>query len=355
MLEKFGTGQGWLKAGFLGFPKSGKSYTGSLLAIGLCEYMKLDKPVAFFDTEGGTEYLVPLFKKAKIELTGIRARSFSDLMALAQEAEKEASILIVDSITHPWRELCDSHLKQINEQLAKKQKPPRTRLEFPDWNKIKENWGRWTDFYLNSRLHIIICGRAGFEWEMQDREDGPGKDLIKTGVKMKVESEFGFEPSLLIQMERVQEIDEHGRQKRAFVHRATVIGDRFAVIDGATCDDPGFEFFLPHIELLRPGAYAPIDTAVKTDTGVDEQGDDAFTRERRLKTIALEEIQGELLRFYPGQTTEHKTAKAELISSVFDTRSWTKVEGMGLERLKKGLAEIRARLYPTEQKEEVAS
>lgn len=350
LLQRFGTGQGFLKAGFLGFPKSGKSYTSSLLAIGLYKYLKLSGAVAMFDTEGGSEYLAPLFKEAGIEFLGIRSRSLGDLITVARECESDGHpILIGDSMTHVWREVCESYLKQINEALRAKNKPMRTRMEFQDWAPIKAKWAEWTDLYLNSKLHVIICGRAGYEWDFEEREDGSGKDLVKTGVKMKTEAEFGFEPSLLVQMERVQLRDDEKKLTKVFVHRATVIGDRFAALDGKSSDDPGFDFFMPHVEMLVPGAHAPIDTEKKTDMGIGEDGEDQYHKERRERTILLEEIEGELLRAWPGQTKEDKTSKANAIETAFGTRSWTKVEGMGKEKLQGGLKTIRDMIAPKEQ------
>ena len=40
----------------------------------------------------------------------------------------------------------------------------------------------------------MIAGRAGYDYDYEQREDGTGKDLVKTGIKMKTEGEFGFEP-----------------------------------------------------------------------------------------------------------------------------------------------------------------
>ena len=55
--------------------------------------------------------------------------------------------------------------------------------------------------YLNSPLHIVLCGRAGFDWDFNETEGDDGsikKELVKTGVKMRVESQFGFEPAQLL-------------------------------------------------------------------------------------------------------------------------------------------------------------
>src|SRR3990167_5284434 len=272
-LQKMGTGQGYLKAGFLGFPKSGKTYTAAKLALGTRKFFGAKGPVGFFDTEGGSEYVSGMIKKESGEsIVGLRSRAFIDLMAVAQESETSGvSVLIVDSITHVWRELCDAYLQQVNERLANQKRSPRRRLEFQDWAAIKNQWSQWPDWFLNSKLHVIICGRAGFEWAFEDHEiSATGetkKELVKTGVKMKVEAEFGFEPSLLVEMERIQNIEN-----KTMAHRATVLGDRFGIVDGKSADNPDFDFFKPHIELLSKGSHAPIDTAVKSDFGIDEIG-----------------------------------------------------------------------------------
>jgi AAA domain len=349
LLQKLGTGQGHLKAGFLGFQKSGKTYTAALLGIGTRKVFGLTGPLAMYDTEGGSEYIAPLVKRETgIDMVGMRSRSFDDLVSMAHECvEAGVSVLVVDSVTHVWRELCDAYMKQVNEGIERqnerfsKKRPLRSRLEFQDWAHVKGVWARWADFYVNSPLHIIICGRAGYEYDMQDNDRG-GKELVKTGIKMKTEGEFGFEPSLLVEMEREQE--SNGEGGFTLRRRATVLGDRFGVIDGATTIDPTFEFFAPHVAMLKPGAHATIDTRVKTDTGVDEEGDGEWGRERKSRTILCEEIQGELVAVYPGQKAEEKKAKADLIFAAFKTRSWTAVESMDSDRLRRGLAFIRREL-----------
>jgi len=359
LMKPMGTGQGYLKAGFLGFAKSGKTYTAMLLALGTRALFGLDGPIAFFDTEGGSEYVAENIKALTgKDLIGVRSRSFSDLVAVAREAEKEGvSVLIADSMTHVWRELCDAHLKSINEGRKKKNLGPRYRLEFQDWGIIKGKWAEWTDLYLNSKLHIVIAGRAGFEYDYEENEETNKKELIKTGIKMKTEGEFGFEPSLLVEMERVQKLGD----KTEFLHRATVIGDRFGVVDGAQRDNPTFDFFKPHVMKLTPGAHAPIDTEIKTDLGVDQDGDAQWQREKRERTILCEEIQGELLRHWPGQTKEEKQAKLEAIEKAFGTRSWTRVESkVSIMDLRNGLKVLKGDTaigdrYEQERKEAIES
>jgi hypothetical protein len=364
LLITMGKGQGYLKAGFLGFPKSGKTYTATLLAIATREHFKLKGPIGFFDTEGGAEYVAPLIKLATgMDPVGVRSRSFDDLVTTAEECVKEGiSVMIADSMTHVWRELCDAHLKDVNDARKRKNLPARHKLEFQDWGIIKGTWAKWTDLYLNSKLHIVIAGRAGFDYDYDENEETGRKELIKTGIKMKTEGEFGFEPSLLIEMEQVQNLPQGGRSRGkprpglSVSRRAVVIGDRFSVIDGAEATfttasganklktelGAVTKFFGAHLAMLTSGAHAPIDTEIKSSTGVDETGDAQFYRDRRDRTILCEEIQGAILKLYSGQTAAEKKAKADLLEEVFHTRSWTKVETLiALPDLRAGLETIR--------------
>lgn len=340
-LTKLGNEQGYLKAGFLGYQKSGKSFTAVLLAIGTRKFFNLQGPIAFYDTESGSGYVAEMVKKETgTDLLGCRSRSFKSLMQFTQDCmEAKVSVAIVDSITHPWRELCDSYLLQLNEARKSKGWNPLQKLEFQHWSAIKGLWQPWSDFYLNSPLHIVVCGRAGVIWEMEKNAETNRTELIQAGTKMKTESEFGFEPSLLVEMEREQVPDGKGGFK--ITHQATVIGDRFNEMDGLTCANPSFAFFEPHVKRLRPGAHATVDTRSQTATGADEMGQGDFERERKLRTIYCEEIQGEIVSKYPGQSSDEKRLKADLMQKFFGTRSWTKIESLDSVALKSGLDALR--------------
>ncbi len=328
LLTTLGKGQGYLKAGFLGFQASGKTYTAVLLAIGLRKYAKMSGPIAMFDTEGGSEYIAErVMKETGKDLIGVKSQSFQDLLDMSEECAKDGvSVLIVDSVTHVWREICDSYLDHVNQQRAKKNLPARTKLEFQDWNPIKKKWADWTTFYLNSRLHIIICGRAGFEYEMNKDEETGQKELVKTGIKMKTETEFGFEPSLLIEMERVQVPQREGGFK--MMHHAKVIKDRFGVLDGAEIDNPTFKFFLPHLAKLTPGALQPIDTKAKTPMQVDEVGRDEFDRRKHAQKKAWEEIENGLAIIYPSSQGKDRQARYGILQELTGSTSETKIQEM---------------------------
>lgn len=346
------TQQGYLKAGMLGFPKSGKSYTATLLAVATKKLLGLPGPIAMFDTEAGSVYLAPLVEKLTGEkLLAIRRRSLKDLVNWGKAClDGGVSVGIADSVTHPWRELCDSFLKQKNEARIRAKRQPQDKLQFQDWGPIKDRWNVWSEFYLNSPLHLIICGRAGFDYDFVENDEGKD-ELRKTGVKMKTEGEFGFEPSLLIEMNRNQSMTDKAHR---LTREAIVLGDRFGIIDGKvgefhSINDPVAEldavmkFFEPHLSLLVPGAHAPVNVESRTEFEMTD-GDDRSTYERRRRTILAEEIIGELTRVWPGQTSKEKAAKAAAIEKHFNTRSWTAVESMGIDQLSRGLADLREEL-----------
>jgi len=274
---------GHLKAGLLGFEKSGKTMTAVLLALVTRMMLGLKGPLGFFDTETGSVYVRPMVEKfTGQKLLTKRARSLDAVMSFGQHCIDEGvSVGVVDSVTHIWRAVCESYLEAVNRRRAEHKLSPRF-LEIQDWAPIKKRWALWANFYLNSPLSLIACGRAGFEYEWTDSEeqrDGngkPKKELNKTGIKMKAEGEFGYEASLLIQMVREQEFDGSAT---AIARRAIVIGDRFGVLDGKTHAFPSVgqdfdkalaevsTFFKPHLALLISGGHASVDTSAgATDT-----------------------------------------------------------------------------------------
>jgi hypothetical protein len=185
----------FLKCGIQGFQGTGKTYTAVEIVVGLHEFCKSKEPVNFIDSETGSDWAIPRFKEAGIPFRVAKTRSFSDLLLATHEAEKNGSFaLIVDSVSHYWTEMIEAYKKEHNIG---------SRMAFHHWNVLKPYWQRFTHAFVNSEIHMVICGRAGWEWGHEEDEEGK-KELRKLGTKMKAEGEFGFEPSLLLEMERVK-------------------------------------------------------------------------------------------------------------------------------------------------------
>ena len=322
------TGVGHLKMGLQGFQGAGKTWTAKKIAIGLVKHLKLKGGVAMLDTEASAQYIAPdILKATGKKLIGKQTRSLGVAVEFMKACVvQQVSVVIIDSVTHLWRECCESYLDQINKVLAEKNRGRRTRLEFQDWGPLKKQFGELVDLYLNSPMHVIICGRAGYDWDFVERTDGSGKDLVKTGKKMKTESEFGHEPSLSVEMSRVQARDEQGNLVGKVLHRALILKDRFDEMDGMFKDNPDYDFFKPFIDRLTPGAHAKVDTEAATDHQIDEEGDAKWYREKRDREILCEKIKNMLMKFWPGMSAGEKAAKLDVLEQTFGTNSWTEIE-----------------------------
>lgn len=322
-LFKKPTEPSYLKAGLLGNAGSGKTYTAAMLAVGISRHFNSDKPILFLDTEGGSDYIYDrVVEKGKMELLVAKTRAFSDLLDTVQNAESDADIIIIDSITHYWEEFKQTYLdakqERINQKYAKwNKKGPKLDLTFPDWAYLKKEWGKFTTAFLNSKLHIIMCGRLGYEYSFQENDKGQ-KELIKDDIKMKTESETGYEPSLLIKMERLPVIGREDHPERM----ATVLKDRFGVLDGKSMINPNFNFFKPHIELLKKGGEKAFDETRKSSQLVDKEVNGyANENNKKIRDIIIDEIKSYLELKFSGSSKDAKEARLNKLFEVFGTAS----------------------------------
>jgi hypothetical protein len=304
------TTSAFLKMGMMGFAGSGKTYTATSVAIGLHKFAKSTKPIFFLDTETGSDWVKPRIEAAGIQLFTAKTRAFRDLLEAIPEAEANASLLLVDSLTHFWVELTDAYMR------AKK----RTRLQFDDWAFLKQEWRKFTDLFVNSNLHVIVCGRAGFEYDYSTDEETGKKNLEKTGIKMKAEGEMGYEPSLLVLMEREMEMATKTNR-----HIAKVLKDRSTLLDGQEFADPTFEHFLPHIQCLNLGGRQLGVDATRTSVGMIP----ADARDNRIvqRKIVLDEIETLLVLHYPSTGAADKKQKASLLRTHFKA-CWAEIESV---------------------------
>jgi len=328
MLKKAVNKMAYAKVGIYGTAGSGKSRTACEIAIGLCLRTGDKRPIGIFDTEPAWSWLLPLIAKAGLPEPFVydESRAFKDLMAWTEEAKRECSVLITDSITHIWRDLQESFLARINDQRREWNKRPLAALEFQHWGPIKRQWGEFTDEFISSPIHFIVCGRAGSVYEYQDKDDGSGKkELITVGTKMATEKELGYEPSLLIEM--IQD-----REDGQIVNTGVIQKDRADKLNGKEIAFPNFEKLKAHFEALNIGGEH-FSSMNKRDSRemFNEAGEDTWGAELRRKEVALDEIKEEILRHLGhGMDAGTKAAKSQLLEDIAGTRSWAKLESMKL-------------------------
>jgi hypothetical protein len=337
----------FLKAGILGFAGSGKTFTAKELAVGLAKLIGAKK-VAFFDTETGSDFLIPAFNEAGIELLVLKSRSFADLKTFMAEAEAVGTVAIIDSVTHVWTDLVEGYRRRLNR---------RNGLRMDDWGPIKSEWGQFTNAYINAKCHAILCGRAGYEYEYQIDDETNKKELVKTGTKMKAEGEMSYEPSLLLEIERVNADATVERGKRSgWIHRCYVLKDRTNLMNGDTIDNPTFESFAPVIGFLNLGGeHVGVGASHRTSADLFDSPDSLYERKKQVE-ITLELIQNALIEGGIGGTGKaEKAAQVQQMKLAFGTSSWSAVQDMRLADMQKGLATLRISLRldeSPEQKEE---
>jgi hypothetical protein len=355
--------QAYLKAGFFGFAGSGKTVTACLTLAGTILHCRrlgheqMKKPVFFIDTETGSDFMTPVFEELNIELYVAKTRAFADLVPAIEEAEKEGSAIIIDSVTHHWREFMDSYKRRHKKRF----------ISFEDWDYLKEEWGKFTMAYSNSRVHAALCGRAGYEYEDLIDEDTGKRTIIKTGTKMKTEGEMAFEPSLLVEMTHEQDMTPGAAVptwNRAFVRK-----DRWMFLQGATLDfvsKPGepvmdkvervWAAFSPHVTRLNLGGeHRGVDTSRTSQSSIPPGGKSEYKRRAEEKEVLMEKIQNLFVTHgISGQSKDGKARIIELLKKHFDTDSWKAIEfHFNVDQVREGWRKLAAELDGTDPLAEV--
>jgi hypothetical protein len=319
----------YFKAAFEGFAGTGKTYTAAKIAIGLYKRVGSKKPVIIFDTEKAAKFLKSMFAAEGIEVLVRESRSLADLKeTMARMREGASDLLIIDSISHVWEDFLKSYAEKVR----------RTRLEFQDWGVIKPTWKtEFSDPFVRDPYHIIMTGRAGYEYENEINKETGKREIYKSGVKMKVEGETAYEPDLLVLMERMQEME--GGSIKKVTRQGIVIKDRSTVIDGKVFENPGYKDFAPAIDVMLE-APEPLQTSAERDAGTLFRTEEEKYEWKQMKKRWLEEIENYLVSVWPSQAAAEKKLKIDAIQFAFNTMSWTVVESLRPEALEAGFAKV---------------
>lgn len=334
--------QAYLKMGITGMAAAGKTYTAMMAAIGHVKATENKKPIYFFDTESGADWFVGLMKKEKLAFEVARSRAFKDMYDAVAIAEKEASFLIVDSVTHPWRELVEARRE---DKRKKKGKPEgyHIQLTINDWGILKPLWFKFTERMVAASVNMIICGRAGYEYDHVE-EDGR-KELRKTGVKMAGEKETGFEPSLSLFMEQATD-----PETLITTRTMTVTKDRSQTIDGhrftftakdakkMLADNKIYKAILPHVSYLgKPSDHAPLETGRNSgELFSHSDGDPEAQKYMKEKERLLAEIGGQMGKRLNTRQADDKRFSFWLIEAIFGCTSWESLKAKKVDELKFG-------------------
>lgn len=315
----------FLKMAFEGFAGSGKTFTATRVAIGLHKAIKSKKPIVYYDTERALKALKQFFDGAGIKVLTRESRSLADLSKTMDLCIDGASdILVIDSISHVWEQYLEAY------RAEKK----RTFIQFQDWGILKPKWKReFSDKLVMSPLHIIFTGRAGYEYEQELNEDTNKKELVKSGIKMKVEGETEYEPDIVVLMSKIKTLDHSGSM--TLQRQAQVIKDRTTKIDGMTFNNPEFKDFKPAIDVLLSGKASVSGMKETTDSFVSDNDAEKLKLRREIAIEKVDSLLREIL--FPGQGKEEKNLRAVIAEKFFSTNSWKEITVMNLKNLEYGL------------------
>ena len=322
-------GNKFVKAAFGGFAGAGKSRTATEFVIGVYKLFGYTKPVLVIDNEKGSRFLVSIFKKAGIRAIGKDTTSLDDVLTAFDFLKSgEVELCFIDTLTKIY-------YRYVREYLQKNRK---TFMQLDDWGKLLPKWQEtFSDNFVAAHGSIVFTGRGGYSYDKEEdevRPDGSVKkgSYVKSGVKMKLAGETPFEPDLNVWMEREEEILSTGL---SVWRTAQILKDRSGLIDGMTFKNPTFADFEPFVKIIADMEQGSVAGETSTRNLAPGENYDNYAR-RTEKQIALEEVQEEIVKLYPGQTAGDKRGKADLVEKLFGTRSWTAVENLSLERLQEG-------------------
>lgn len=334
--KKLENNRPFLKLALEGFAGDGKTYTAAEIAIGIHKLIGSKKPIASFDTEKALKALKWKFDAAGIEV--LHEEDERSLEALNQAIKwceaGNADILVIDSITHVWESFLQAYMNRPGKD-GKAYK--RNRLEFQDWGIIKPQWKeKFSTPFVLANCHIIFTGRAGFEYTDEKNEETGKREIFKSGIKMKAETETAFEPDILVLMQKVQELI--GDQKTVY-REAMVIKDRTTAIDGKVFKNPTFEDFYPAIKILLDGAIREAHGSTIPDTF--EEFENKFSEVGKERDILLAEIKGSFELMGLGTGANDKQVVAWTLSQVYGVNSLEMVGKKSNASIKEGLKVIK--------------
>lgn len=320
MFKKLENNRPFLKLALEGFAGDGKTYTASEIAIGVHKLIGSKKPIALFDTEKAFKALKWKFDEAGIEtLVNDEERSLEALnQAIKWCEDGGADILVIDSITHVWEQFLQAYLNRPD----KNGNPlKRNRLEFQDWGVLKPTWKeKFSTPFVMAKVHIIFSGRAGYEYTDERNEDTGKREIFKSGIKMKAETETAFEPDILVLMEKKMDLLA---EKKEVYREATVIKDRTTRIDGKQFKNPTFDDFYPAIKVLLDGTLREAMGANIPDTFFEFES--KFSEIGKDRDVLIAEIEGSFDLMGLGTGAADKQVKSWTLSQVYGVKS---IEGV---------------------------
>jgi nucleoside-triphosphatase THEP1 len=233
--EKAERTQLWLRCALFGPSGSGKTKTALRMAKGIAGKMKV--PFAVIDTEArsASKYA----DRFTFDVENLGEKTIDHYIRAMHDAAKAGyKVLVIDSLSHAWRELTEE-VDRIAQNSASKN-------TFSPWAKANPKQKRFIDAILDYPGHIIATMRSRTEWVIEANKDG------KTAPK-----HIGLAPEqgkgIEYEFDLLMELDQK--------HQATVTKDRTDKFQDEIIDKPGEDFGEALYDWLLTGATVPTSAA----------------------------------------------------------------------------------------------
>ncbi|WP_010260718.1 ATP-binding protein [Treponema primitia] len=231
----------YLRCALFGPSGSGKTMTALLMAKGIADTMGV--PFAVIDTEARSASKYS--DRISFDVNDLGKKTVDDYITAMNEAIKAGyKVLVIDSLSHAWRELTDE-VDRIAQNSASKN-------TFSPWAKVNPKQKQFIDAILNFPGHIIATMRSNTEWVIGERKDGKSVPE-KVGLKPEQGKGIEFEFDLLMELD----------QK----HQATVTKDRTGKFQDESIDKPGEAFGVALYDWLSSGTVVPVPETKPAKTG----------------------------------------------------------------------------------------
>jgi len=227
----------FLRCAIFGPSGSGKTMTALRMAKGIAG--KLDGRIAVIDTEArsASKYA----DRISFDVEDLGRKTIDDYVNAMNEAAKAGyGVLVIDSLSHAWRELTEE-VDRITQSSASKN-------SLMAWGKVSPKQKRLVEALLNYPGHVIATMRSKTEWVI-----GEGKNGKATAEKLGLAPEQGkgieYEFDLLIECNQR--------------HFATITKDRTGRFQDETIEKPGEDFGATLHDWLSGGSEPSATPTVK--------------------------------------------------------------------------------------------
>ena len=175
--------QVWLKVLLSGASGCGKSYSALRLAKGIAD--ECGSAIEYIGTEGSrNKYYADKFDYDLLELEDpFESEKYIEAVDAAVDAGYK--VLIIDSLTHEWKWLNDTHDKMPGNS-------------FTNWGKLKPRHRKMMDKILTSPIHIIATARGKDDWVLEDKNGKQVPKKVGMGQQQDKDISYEYTVSLMI-------------------------------------------------------------------------------------------------------------------------------------------------------------